>query len=140
MCHGDISLNNIVINRIWDDNNDDDEIDNNDDDNIDIKSISNNNNSSSDNMALNIAINKNNASEIVGPGKVHTTDISNNSQPISLIDSPAALSSSGPRPVPIKAHGLVIDNNNLFSLSEVDKLGYQVHSVRRSLHSYPYCI
>lgn len=37
-----------------------------------------------------------------------------------------------PRPVPIKAYGLVIDNDNSFSLGEVEKFGYRVNSVRHS--------
>ncbi|KAF9471666.1 hypothetical protein BDN70DRAFT_775931, partial [Pholiota conissans] len=71
ICHGDISLNNIVINRIWDNDDGDEEINDNIDD-INVESISsssgNRSNSCSDNMAPNIVVNENSASKIAGFG------------------------------------------------------------------------
>ncbi|KJA22968.1 hypothetical protein HYPSUDRAFT_201776 [Hypholoma sublateritium FD-334 SS-4] len=113
ICHGDISLGNILINRIWDDDDDNGEIDSDDnDDNIE--------SSSGNDTPSDVVVNESSASEIAEPGKVHT-----NSE---LNSSSTALSASSPRPVPVKARGLVIDHDNSFALDEVAESGYFVNT------------
>ena len=120
VCHGDISLNNIVINRIWDDEYENCGID----DGMDGEGTNTSNNMAPD-------IDMDGTSDIAGPGKVHTTDSE-------LIPAPATLGASDPRPVPIKAHGLVIDNDCSFSLVEVAESGDFVNPVRysTSIHTH----
>ncbi len=134
VCHGDISLKNIVINRIWDDDDDDDD-DSDDTDDESIEDICH----ESDNIANPIGIpyktsppNANNATEpqttsdvsspTATPTEAHTTPD---------VISPAN-STSCDVPTPISAHGLVIDNDNSFSLLDVKKYGYRVNSVSYS--------
>lgn len=160
VCHGDISLNNIVINRVWNNDTDNDFINDNIDDNINninIKSNDRSGNSNSstngnnNNVAPTLDMNENSASnEITDPLNVHTTCNSNNSNNSDLtslsdtsVESPIDLSSNfmmimnqpstpNTKPLEIKAYGLAIDNDNLFSFSNVAKLGYWVKLVRDS--------
>lgn len=80
-------------------------------------------------MPSDIAIDESSASEIAEPGKVHTNSEFNSST------TTLSASASGRTPVPIKAHGLVIDHDNSFSLDEVAESGYWVNPVRHYLHS-----
>lgn len=131
VCHGDISLNNIVINRIWSDYTGDKEVDSDDINDESIEDIR----SESDNSTnfTNIA-NKTSASNIDNLTEPRTTsDVSSPTEAHTTLDaiSPAN-STSCVAPVPISAHGLVIDNDNSFSLLDVKKYGYRVNSVSHS--------
>lgn len=155
VCHGDISLNNVAIHRVFSDY-EDKEVDG---DNVQDKSIEDIK-SKNDKIATpteadidkNIARNDNDLTDshdVPKTGESSTTEanIVSESDVTSLItethtpsnvtsldndtgDNATASASPNPTPpVPVSAHGLVIDNDNSFSLDEVEKYGYRANSV-----------
>lgn len=104
MCHGDISLNNIVINRVWSDDQDSNVEAEPDVDDTDIASISGN---------------------FSNPQNRSTSGVTSSPTDPATIVSPTEVT-----PVPISAYGLVIDNDNSFSLVEASEDGYKINSVR----------
>lgn len=139
VCHGDISLNNIVINRIWDDDDDDDHIDNDIDD-IDIVRINKGYDSddgdssdSSDDVAPDVDINKKSAqsNEIADSGDNSDSELTSLQSSSSMTTSNQPSTSNSRSPT-IKAYGLVIDYDNSFSLDEMSEDKFKIHSVRHS--------
>jgi hypothetical protein len=154
ICHGDISLNNIVINRVWDNHDEadeDDSSDNNSSDDNSSDNIAPNVNVTpnlSGNVALPVNVNKNSTSNeptdsFSGAGDDYYASDGSELSPLSdSLNSPTEMSSSfttitdhpsstpRPRPSDIRPYGVTIDNDNSFSLDDVDKFGYRINSVR----------
>ena len=154
ICHGDISLNNIVINRVWDDKTDDDNDDDSDNNsgdksdtvapNVDTvpgDSTPNVDVSATPNVNVNESSTSNQpADSFSGAGDdYHALDVSG-SRSTPPLDSPLTEMSSSfttitdrpsiyPRP-----YGVTIDYDNSFSLDDVN--GYQINSVRQTLQLY----
>lgn len=134
ICHGDISLNNIVINRIWNDDEGDDYIDNDIDD-IDITRIKRSDDDSASNVDIDEKFTEsdetadsgnNSDSELTSLLSSSLTKTMN--QPSTSIQPSTSNSGSST----IKAYGLVIDYDNSFSLDEMSEDRFKIHSVRHS--------
>lgn len=111
VCHGDISLTNIVINRMWEDDDDDDD-----------------NAKEADKNMSDVDNSRSGANIIADSASLHQPPALNHSN--SVVESAATFSSSVLPPVPTVAHGVVIDYDNSFSLEEGGEDGYRVNSVR----------
>ena len=135
VCHGDISLKNLAIHRVMDEDEEDFELD----DDIDDESIEDICHES-DNVSNPISkTSPPNVSNVTEPQT--TSDVSSPTEALTgAHTTPDAISpvdsSSQPEaciaPAPISSHGLVIDNDNSFSLVDVKKYGYRVNSVSDS--------
>ena len=126
ICHGDVSLKNIVINHIWDNDTDDDDKDGDDvKDNNDKLEVNNNiNEQEMHNQNLTVDTT---STSVIDNDIYNLANLEATTVVLSAITSPSP--SPPPRQVLVKAHSLVINNDNSFSLNEVDDFGYQINSV-----------